>query len=940
MMLKILILRTGNPLIPGRIKVTKIFLLNLVKTLPLLFFTAFSLYFLPLTAQDLTPPIENYTSVEYKAGRQNWGIAIDERGLVYVANHKGLLVFDGQRWELLPLKNNAIIRSVYPHNGRIYIGSYQEFGFWEKDTKGKYHYTSLIPLLGEYQMQSEEFWEILSFKGDVYFRSFGAIYKYDGEKVEVVKNVVTNEMAIFKDQLLLAKGNEGLYFLKEDGTLEPLPHQEILFGKTILDIAVRKDGLLIGTRNGIFEYTSEGCRLYGNERLKDLLNKYELNHLMEFSKNELVIGTVKSGIVHYNETSGELQLYNRNKGLQNNTVLGMAHKNGELWLALDNGVDAVDLNYPIRFYRDDSGELGSVYDLAFYRDSLFLASNTGVYKLEEDRLQMIEGAEGHSWNLANHDSVLYSNHNSGTYKVMNGKFIPITERTGSFQIKEPWDQKFFIGTYNGIETYEPATGKVKILNDGRFPVRQMIFEDPTRLWATHAYEGIYKIELNRDRDSILSVRNYDPNKQDSYNARIFQINQQLLAFINGSWYKYNNFQDKLEVFDDLEKMKHHRFLGYHDSFFWFVNEKNNALKITDLKDRELVISPEMLNRRLVTGNERIVQKNDSIFYITLQDGFAEINFPELMRLNNEKAVPVPILQGIQDKVQGNDLDQKAVIPFVDGRELSILAGLPLSGEHDLQYRLTGADKMAGKVEQGKLLFRNLSPGNYRLDLRGVSPQQKHSELVSYEFEILPPWYLSNLMKGLYLLLLLGIAYLIYRLNRLKLKKHRRALEEKYEKEHRENLHKLEKKNLREEITLKRKELANSTLVAAKKNEVLMEIQGELTKGRGNLDGDYRMKQIMKRINRAINNRDDWKVFETNFNEVHEDFFKDLLEKYPELTNKDLKLCSYLKMNLSSKEIAPLLGISVRGVEVQRYRLRKKMGLDAKENLNNFLISRF
>ena len=120
----------------------------------------------------------------------------------------------------------------------------------------------------------------------------------------------------------------------------------------------------------------------------------------------------------------------------------------------------------------------------------------------------------------------------------------------------------------------------------------------------------------------------------------------------------------------------------------------------------------------------------------------------------------------------------------------------------------------------------------------------------------------------------------------------------------------------------------------------MEIQGELTKGRGNLDGDYRMKQIMKRINRAINNRDDWKVFETNFNEVHDDFFKALLEKYPELSNKDLKLCSYLKMNLSSKEIAPLLGISVRGVEVQRYRLRKKMGLDAKENHYNVLISRF
>src|SRR5690606_13329331 len=132
-----------------------------------------------------------------------------------------------------------------------------------------------------------------------------------------------------------------------------------------------------------------------------------------------------------------------------------------------------------------------------------------------------------------------------------------------------------------------------------------------------------------------------------------------------------------------------------------------------------------------------------------------------------------------------------------------------------------------------------------------------------------------------------IAFLVYHLNRLKLKKHRRALEEKYEKEHRENLHRLEKKNLKEEITIKRKELANSTLVAAKKNEVLMEIQGELAKDRKHLENDYKMKQIMKRINRAINDRDDWKVFETNFNEVHEDFFKDLLEKYPELTNKDL-----------------------------------------------------
>lgn len=163
---------------------------------------------------------------------------------------------------------------------------------------------------------------------------------------------------------------------------------------------------------------------------------------------------------------------------------------------------------------------------------------------------------------------------------------------------------------------------------------------------------------------------------------------------------------------------------------------------------------------------------------------------------------------------------------------------------------------------------------------------------------------------------------------------------KYQKEHEERMNHLEKERLIQEINLKRKELANSTMMAARKNEVLMEIQGELNKDKNKFSNEYRLKHIMSKINRAIKDKDEWKVFETNFNELHEDFFKDLLDKYPNLSNKDLKLCSYLKMNLTSKEIAPLIGISVRGVEVHRYRLRKKMDLDSSENLTNFLISTF
>ncbi len=76
---------------------------------------------------------------------------------------------------------------------------------------------------------------------------------------------------------------------------------------------------------------------------------------------------------------------------------------------------------------------------------------------------------------------------------------------------------------------------------------------------------------------------------------------------------------------------------------------------------------------------------------------------------------------------------------------------------------------------------------------------------------------------------------------------------------------------------------------------------------------------------------------TNFDQVHENFLLRLREAFPELTAKDLRLCAFLRLNLSSKEIAPLLNISARGVEISRYRLRKKLQLDHKEHLTDFIL---
>jgi DNA-directed RNA polymerase specialized sigma subunit len=121
---------------------------------------------------------------------------------------------------------------------------------------------------------------------------------------------------------------------------------------------------------------------------------------------------------------------------------------------------------------------------------------------------------------------------------------------------------------------------------------------------------------------------------------------------------------------------------------------------------------------------------------------------------------------------------------------------------------------------------------------------------------------------------------------------------------------LKNESLRNEVKLKSKQLANTALALVKKNETLQDIKKELAMNKEGFGNQYAFKKILKKVDSSIAHKDEWKVFEYNFNQVHEDFFMSLKAKHENLTSKDLKICAYIKMNLSNKEIAPLLNVSV------------------------------
>ena len=119
----------------------------------------------------------------------------------------------------------------------------------------------------------------------------------------------------------------------------------------------------------------------------------------------------------------------------------------------------------------------------------------------------------------------------------------------------------------------------------------------------------------------------------------------------------------------------------------------------------------------------------------------------------------------------------------------------------------------------------------------------------------------------------------------------------------------------------------------------MKIKEELKKIKKRTDEDKvknRLGILLRKINKEIDNKQQNQVFETYFDEVHEEFFKRLKSEYPQLSPREMRLCAYIRMDLTSKEIAVLLNITERGVEVSRYRLRKKLELPRETNLSTFL----
>ena len=327
-------------------------------------------------------------------------------------------------------------------------------------------------------------------------------------------------------------------------------------------------------------------------------------------------------------------------------------------------------------------------------------------------------------------------------------------------------------------------------------------------------------------------------------------------------------------------------------------------------------------------------------------------------MKNDKPIFKSIkLIGTKDTINASiNEDIKLEIPYKN-KYLKVEFALPkspLGNTKQVQYKLEGLDSNWSEWKYlSELNFPGLASGNYTLELRTRSENASESKILRKEINVKQPWYFSKISFLIYFLLFIFInvlySYFFKKHNKKKIKliqdkeqEERERQNKKFEFEKLESekqLLILKEENLQLEINKKNSELAYSTLNNVKKNELLhdliKEIQ-EIDKSVLNNSLHSPINKLIKKINNHLVDKEDWLAFELHFRKAHAQFFYNLRDKHPNLSSNDIKLSAYLKLNLSSKEIASLMNIAISSVEQGRYRLRKKLELDSESSLVNYI----
>ncbi len=856
-----------------------------------------------------SPIVRNWSARDSHASKQNWSVCQADDGVVFIGNNRSLLEFDGYSWRSYDLADGNSIRFVFADGERIYIGSYREFGYWDRKAE---EYVSLSGMLERDSFGDEEVWNICkAADGSIIFQSFGAFFVFDGEKVIPRQGIFPLNLFNVRGKLFSQQIDGGFFHVHDDGTLA-----EELIGylgqghQVVAALPYGEDDVLLLTFNqGIKIWRKDGRVSPFVTDFEDKLRTNTFNRGCKTRDGLFVLGSTTGGVFAC-DSLGHLQwVADTGNGLQNNTVLGFTcDRDNNVWVALDDGVSLIQNNSEIARYKPYHEDIGMVYDVLDYDGRFYAATNQGLFVYSGGRLKGLTSEKEQVWYVKAFDGQILAGNNTGTLSVVGEnayKELRPGSKLGSFCIKRAYlsDGNVYLveGSYYGLNIYRKSDGgKWTFRNsiDGVSLSRRVEVDNSGQIWCQHIHGGLRKITLDDSMTRIEEMVEF--NELGGVKDRLFplfKVNGAICSYNGEEFFIYEQMQEKF-VPSELMNSSLSGLKGVHDVIpadgrnYWFVGDDQALLvKVEGNAIRQLRdIDYSLFGEYFEENSSMVYDSEERVSYLCLANQVIRIADNPVSRAGYETDLSLFCLSAQNKDQEVQDVLQDPKHRFRPGfNSVRILLRYPryISDNLSMQSRLVGlSEKWSSGALKMQHDFFGLRAGTYKFEAR-ICDQDEVLDSIEVPFVIKRPWYLSNLMILLYLLL--GAAGVI----------------------------------LTERLVTYLKSIYEVQAEKARLESALKDKDNELA--------------TMAAKGLAIDD-DNWEMFRRNLDRMDEKFFVKLQNAYPSLTSADLRFCALLRMNLSTKEIANTLNLTTRGVESARYRLRKKFGLEASDSLTGFIIN--
>lgn len=932
------------------------------------------------------PFIHNYERSNYQAGLQSWMISQADNGLIYFANNSGLLEFDGLNWELYPLKDKSIVRSVYADkSGRIYAAGGDDFGYFNRNDQGKLVFHSLYSQSNIPKEDFKEIWKIHKRNETIIFQSYHHLILYRNEKLKVIKAPGVFHFSFLVNEHLYIADNDLGFFMLENEELVFVEGSDFFSGKEITSIVTQNDKLLISTLdNGTFTFNNGEAKKWDTP-LFSTLKQNQIYTALRISENEIAFGTVQKGLFILSDECDLILQVDESKGIQNNTILSILYDNNKnLWIGTDNGIDLLKINSPFRLI-NSYNEVSAGYTAALHKGILYLGTNRGVFyqKVTETDLtnnidksfKLIKATKGQVWSLDIIDNQLFCGHNNGAYLIEgnNAKKISNVPGVWNFYRSKRNPNKIISGTYTGLILFEKKgnnwifSKKIEGFDESS---RIMAMDDDENLWMSHVYKGAYHIKLSNDFNKITSVNFY--NQQNgfpaNYGINVTKIDNQIIFLTIDGIFEFDSSTNQIQRANQFNNIFDCQTINYAKQMsngdIWYVcdNKLNVNRYLEDGNFSKINIPFKSLEGKLINNFEFIQTLSDQLVILGFDGGF--IIYDRLYQKSYDQPFNVFLNEvrfSANDSIliQGKSFEQKNNHLKIDYKHNGIdfyFSAVDFENPGKLEFSsfLNGYDRAWSEWRKHPHRgYTDLFEGDYIFYLKARNIYGKETEPITFQFTILPPFYRTTFAYTVYIILVILILFtsILLALKRIKRFKQKEKLRQhqKY-KQYEEALKQekilaekkvleLEKEQLASKIQYRNKELANQTMGIVRKNKFLKRVIEDLNSIQDfiiNKKAKDKIYGLKRRINKEIDIKQQSEIFDMYFDEVHEDYFKNLKENFPDLTATDLRVCAFIRMDLTTQEIASILNISYKGAEIRRYRLRKKMDLPRDVNLSSFL----